>query len=56
MADNYTVQVPAITAVSIAPNPAQINRAITIAVTITERSVTLSPEERFSGELYLGEV
>lgn len=56
MADTYPIQMPAITAATLSPNPVLQNASYTISVTITERTVVLEPYNYLSGELYSGEV
>ena len=44
-----------ITAVSLAPNPININSALKVTATVTEKIITLQPEITYSGEHYSGE-
>ena len=53
MSIQYTM--PIITAAVITPNPADINSAVKISLTITEKTVTLSEELIYSGEIQSGE-
>ena len=53
MSIQYTM--PVITAAVITPNPADINSAVKISLTITEKTVILSEELIYSGEIQSGE-
>ena len=55
MADSITITLPEITAVTIAPNPANAKEQITLTIKVIERSVTLEPEPYRSGEVRSGE-
>lgn len=55
MADGVTVAVPRIDRAVFSPNPAAMNRAVTLTVTVSERTVTLLPERIYAGEFYAGE-
>ena len=55
MAD-YTITIPQIDSAVLSPNPATINRAVTLAIAVSEVTVTLQPEIWYSGELFAGEV
>ena len=50
-----TLTVINITAVSLVPNPVNINSALAVSVTATETTITLQPEITYSGEHYSGE-
>ncbi len=50
------ILLPNITAAEITPNPAQINAAITIKITVEEIEKVLEPVIYYSGEIYAGEV
>jgi hypothetical protein len=50
-----TLTVINITAVSLSPNPVNINSALKVAATVTEKIITLQPEITYSGEHYSGE-
>lgn len=56
MADQYSALVPEITAATFSVNPAEINAAIVLSVSVTEKTVTLDPELIYSSEIYSGEV
>lgn len=53
---NYTILMPSIDQISITPNPAIQNSNIKISVLVTEVQVKLTPEIKYSGEFYSGEV
>ena len=55
MAD-YTITIPQIDSAVLSPNPATINRAVTLAIGVSEITVTLQPEPIYAGEFYAGEV
>lgn len=44
-----------ITAVTLSPNPVNINSALKISVTAKENTITLQPEITYSGDFYSGE-
>ena len=50
-----TLTVTQIAAVSLAPNPVNINSALKVAATVTEKIITLQPEITYCGEHYAGE-
>lgn len=50
-----TLTVTQITAVSLVPNPVNINAALAVAVSVTEQTITLQPKITYSGEHYSGE-
>ena len=52
---SYTMQIPQVTAATIAPNPVSIRGAVKLSVTVTEIQVILQPETRYAGEIYAGE-
>lgn len=56
MADTYTTTIPKIVSAVFSINPASINQTIVLSVAVTETTIVLEPEKRYSGELYLGEV
>lgn len=56
MADTYTILLPVISLVTIAPNPALTNAVLSIAATITEIEKILEPVFYYAGEIYAGEV
>lgn len=51
-----TLTITQITAVSLTPNPVNINTAFTASVTVAEKIITLQPEPAYSGEYYSGEI
>lgn len=53
---NYVITLPRIDAVSIVPNPSQINQTLSISVTVSEFQKVLEPVYFYAGELYAGEV
>ena len=56
MADTYSTVVPEIVSAAFSVNPATINQSIVLTVKVTETTIVLEPEKRYSGELYSGEV
>lgn len=50
-----TLTVINITAVSLSPNPVNINSALAVSVTAMETTITLQPEVAYSGDFYSGE-
>lgn len=52
----YSIETVAITAVSLLPNPVNINSALNIAVTAVDQSMVLIEEIMYSGEHYSGEI
>ena len=50
-----TLTITQITAVSLAPNPVSINSTLSVAVTVTEKTIALQPEITYSGDFYSGE-
>ncbi len=50
-----TLTVINITAVSLTPNPVDINKSLAVSVTATETTITLQSEITYSGEHYSGE-
>ena len=56
MADTYSTVVPEIVSAVFSVNPATINQSIVLTVKVTETTIVLEPEKRYSGELYSGEV
>ncbi len=52
----YTILMPNIEDVIINPNPVVQNASIDIKVEVSEITVQLTPEIKYSGEFYLGEV
>ena len=52
----YSIETVAITAVSLFPNPANINSALNITVTAVDQSMILIEEIMYSGEHYSGEI
>lgn len=56
MADTYSTVVPEIVSAVFSVNPATINQSIVLTVKVTEITIDLEPEKRYSGELYSGEV
>ena len=57
MSTEVTVSVlcPAVTAAAASPNPVPINTRLVLSLSVTEISVILKPETRYSGEGYCGE-
>lgn len=55
MADTISITLPEIAAVSVAPNPVPAGAQYTVTVTVTEKTVILSPVWYESGEVYAGE-
>lgn len=57
MSTEVTVSVlcPTVTAAAAAPNPVPINTRFVLSLSVTEISVILKPETRYSGESYCGE-
>ena len=51
-----TLTITQITDVSLAPNPVNINSALKVTATVTEKLITLQPEPAYSGEYYSGEI
>ncbi len=56
MADSYTTVVPKIVSAMFSVNPANINQSIVLIVEVTETTIVLEAEKRYSGEFYSGEV
>ena len=56
MAETYIALMPEIVSATFSINPASINQTIVLSVTVTEKTIVLEPEKRYSGELHLGEV
>ena len=56
MTDTYTTTIPEIVSAVFSVNPATINQKIVLTVVVTEKTVVLEAEKRYSGELYSGEV
>ena len=56
MDDTYTTTMPQIVSAVFSINPASINQNVVLTVVVTETTIVLEPEKRFSGEFYLGEV
>ena len=52
---SYTITVPVVSAVTFAPNPANINQSVTVTATISEITKTLEPQCRYCGEIQCGE-
>ena len=52
----YLIEAVAITAVSLLPNPVNINSALDITVTAVDEALTLIEEIAYSGEHYSGEI
>jgi len=50
-----TLSLVNVTAVSISPNPANINTSFAVAVTVAESTITLVPEIAYCGECFSGE-
>lgn len=53
---DYTVKIPKITGAIFNPNPADMNTATVLTVTITEETIVLEPYYYYSAEIYSGEV
>lgn len=56
MAETYTTVVPEIVSAVFSINPANINQTIVLTVKVTETTIVLEAEKRYSGEFYSGEV
>ena len=56
MDDTYTTTIPTIVSAVFSVNPASINQNIVLTVKVTETTLVLEPEKRYSGEIYSGEV
>ena len=56
MDDTYTTTIPTIVSAVFSINPASINQSIVLTVKVTETTIVLEPEKRYSGEIYSGEV
>ena len=54
--DTYTAVMPKIVSAVFSINPASINQTIVLTVKVTETTVALEAEKRYSGEFYSGEV
>lgn len=55
MADTYTVVMPSVTEVTLTPNPATINKALSVTVTVTEITKILYAEDARCGAAVCGE-
>ena len=51
-----TLLMPQFDEVTIDTNPTNTDGLIKISIRVSEQEITLSPEERYSGEFYLAEV
>lgn len=56
MADTYTAVIPEIVSAMFSNNPANMNQNIVLSVVVTETTIVLEAEKRYSGEFYSGEV
>ncbi len=54
--DTYTTVIPKIVSAMFSINPANINQTIVLTVEVTEITIVLEAEKRYSGEFYSGEV
>ena len=52
----YETYIPVVSAAVFSANPANINAKIVLTVTVADVQKILSPELRYSGEIYAGEV
>ncbi len=52
----YTILMPSIDDIYITPNPVTQNSSLAISVKVSEITVELIPEIKYSGEFYSGEV
>lgn len=52
----YETYVPIVRAAAFSANPANINAKIVLTVKVAEVLMILSPEIRYAGEIYAGEV
>lgn len=52
----YSILMPNIDDISLIPNPVAQNSEFQISITVSEITVELTPEIRYSGEFYAGEV
>jgi hypothetical protein len=53
---DFTITMPSVDSVSLAPNPATINGAYTISIAVSENTITLYPEQILAGEFQAGEL
>ena len=56
MADTITMTLPAVSAVTITPNPVDAGQEIVVTVSVYEKQVILSPYSYYSGDIFSGEV
>ena len=52
----YSILIPNIDDISLSPNPVTQNSNLIISIGISEVTIELTPEIRYSGEFYAGEV
>ena len=53
---SYTILMPNIDEISLTPNPVTQNSNIMISIGVSEITVELTPEIKYAGEFYSGEV
>ncbi len=56
MAESYVTTVPNIDSAVFATNPVTINQKVVLTVYVSEKTIYLEAEVRYTGELYAGEV
>lgn len=52
----YSVLMPSIDEISLAPNPVNQNSSVMVSISVSEITVELTPEIRYAGEFFAGEV
>ncbi|MBR3280917.1 MAG: hypothetical protein IKI57_03610 [Clostridia bacterium] len=53
---SYTILMPQFEEVTLDTNPINTDGLLKVSIKVTEQEITLSPEEKYSGEFYLAEV
>ena len=53
---SYTLLIPQFEEVTLDTNPIETDGLLKISIKVSEQTITLSPEEKYSGEFYLSEV